>query len=154
MIYRWLHIVNAGLVGLTLAHWASGRIQGVEILAGADISIAGVLVVASICYGAAWTVWAVPSSMNVPNQEAYDALSTAAKRTIIAETLQPFLYVSATLWLAVVLTVAFIPALLAIVLLVLVGHFVELALAVHFLFLKLPREIKTQQQIADSQGDV
>lgn len=65
----------------TLLHWMLGP--------------AIALVVVGIVYGAAWWTGQAPGSVNVPNQQQYDALAPAEKRVILRD-VQVFLYGTAT----------------------------------------------------------
>ncbi len=77
-----------GLGGTADAYWEATLLHWMVIP-----SIA--IVVVGIVYGAAWWTGRAPTAINVPNQEQYDALAPAHKR-VVAESVQAFLYWTAT----------------------------------------------------------
>jgi len=110
---RLVHALNAGLALLLIGGslWAVPRLPariprhfGLGGTAGAYwdatllhwMLVPGIaLVVVGIVYGAAWWTGRAPGSINVPNQQQYDALAPAEKRVILRD-VQGFLYGIAT----------------------------------------------------------
>ena len=77
-----------GLGGTADAYWDATLLHWMLVPAIA-------LVVVGIVYGAAWWTGHAPGSVNVPNQQKYDALAPAEKRVILRD-VQVFLYGTAT----------------------------------------------------------
>ena len=77
-----------GLGGTADAYWAATLVHWMLVPAIA-------LIVVGLVYGAAWVTGRASGSINVPNQQQYDALAPAAKRTV-ARDVQVFLYGTAT----------------------------------------------------------
>lgn len=77
-----------GLGGTADAHWEATLLHWM-LLPGIALAVVGLL------YGMAWWIGRAPKSINVPNQQQYDALAPAAKRTV-ARDVQVFLYGTAT----------------------------------------------------------
>ncbi|MEF8815463.1 MAG: DUF1648 domain-containing protein [Salinibacter sp.] len=77
-----------GLGGTADAYWDATLLHWMLVPAIA-------LVVVGIVYGAAWWTGHAPGSVNVPNQQKYDALAPAEKRVILRD-VQVFLYGAAT----------------------------------------------------------
>lgn len=77
-----------GLGGTADAYWEATLLHWMVLPAVA-------IVVVGIVYGAAWWTGRTPTSINVPNQEQYDALDPAHKRAVAAR-VQTFLYWTAT----------------------------------------------------------
>ena len=115
---RFLHALNAGLVLLLIggslwviprlpariprhfglggtadAYWEATLLHWMLVPAIA-------LIVVGFVYGAAWGIGRASGSINVPNQQQYDALAPAAKR-VVSRDVQVFLYGTATAMLVV-----------------------------------------------------
>lgn len=97
------------------------------------------------CYGGAWWMQRFPSSLNMPNQTVYDALSEEDKQKVIACTL-PFFYWSVALWTGFgIVTLPFNATAVYVVGLVL-ASIAEGAMAIHFTLLKTPRRLRKLQE--------
>jgi len=77
-----------GIGGTADAYWAATLVHWM-VLPGIAIAVAGLV------YGAAWWIGRPPYSINVPNQQQYDALDPSDKR-VVAGYVQTFLHWTAT----------------------------------------------------------
>jgi hypothetical protein len=77
-----------GLGGAADAYWAATLVRWM-LLPGIALAIVGLL------YGAARWIARAPGSINVPNQQQYDALAPTSKR-VVCHDVQVFLYGTAT----------------------------------------------------------
>ena len=82
-----------GLGGTADAYWEATLLHWMLVPAIA-------LVVVGLVYGAAWGIGRASGSINVPNQQQYDALGPAAKH-VVGRDVQVFLYGTATAMLVV-----------------------------------------------------
>jgi uncharacterized membrane protein len=77
-----------GLGGTADAYWSATVVHWMLLPCIA-------LAMAGLVYGAAWSIGRAPDSINVPNQQQYDALAPSDQRVILRD-VQAFLYGTAT----------------------------------------------------------
>lgn len=154
MMERIAHVAN-GFLGLACAIGEWGLYA--ERLGDRAVPITGIAVlVASVPYGGAWLIHRVPSLLNVPNQDAYDALSTTDQREVVAGT-RPFFFWSATIWMGAAMLfsgateAAKIGERATLAILVvgpLLAGMLDGVLAIYVLFLRAPRELEDLRRSA------
>lgn len=91
------HVINILLIGATaVLEWGVYA----EMLASHAVPLSAVaLLVAAFFYGLVGAVQRYPSLLNLPNQDAYDALLQADQQEVIEQCVAPFFYWSAAAWM-------------------------------------------------------
>lgn len=153
------HVVNVLLVGATaVLEWGVYA----EMLAGRAVPLSVVaLLVGAFFYGFAGVTRRFPSLLNLPNQDAYNALPEADQRKVINQYVCPFFYWSASVWMGVaVLLVGMTsmdgigegPTLAAVLTSLIVTSIADGGLAIYFLFLRAPQKVDALQESVQEGG--
>jgi len=139
MSESWLHTTNIVLCAACIG-FGTGAYAGLLPARTGVFPLFALLPVA-LHYGAAWWVQYAPSSLNMPNQAAYDALSDEDQQRVVACTL-PYFYGSATLWAGFGIISTVVPETTFLVVALVLASIVEGVLAVRVLLLKTPRKVR------------
>lgn len=139
----WSHATNTALLLASIGMGAGAYAGAFSARLGA-LSFISVLI-AVLLYGGAWWIARSPTALNMPNQAAYDALPEESQRKVVACTL-PFFYWSTTIWLGFFIVGFSFETTAAIIVAAVLANIAEGALAIRFLFLKVPRKVREFQE--------